>query len=77
MKCNESEESIKNELRRCEVEAMDEIVKELEDAAILYNSKILYWYVNKLRERSQSGLVPVKDSNGPQLVIMKEQNIDG
>ena len=29
-----------------------------------YNSKILYWPVNKLRESSQSGIVRVKDGNG-------------
>ena len=31
------------------MEAMDKIAKDLEDAARRHNSKILYWYVNKLR----------------------------
>ena len=58
------EKALKYELRRCEVEAMDEIAEDLEDAARRHNSKILYWRVNKLKESSQSGLVPVKDRNG-------------
>jgi hypothetical protein len=51
------------ELRRSEVEAMNKIAEGLEDAARRYNSKMLYWHVNKLRGSSQSGLVPVKDRN--------------
>ena len=43
---------------------MDKIAEDLEDSARLHNSKILYWYVNKLRGSSQSGLTPVKDWNG-------------
>ena len=58
------ENSSKCELRRCEVEAMDKIVEDLEDAAKRYNSKISCWQVNKLRGSSQSRLVPVKDRNG-------------
>ncbi|XP_065560783.1 uncharacterized protein LOC136027418 [Artemia franciscana] len=38
------ERALKYELRRCEVEAMDKIAKDLEDAAELHNSKILYGY---------------------------------
>jgi len=46
------------------VEAMDKIAKDLEDTAKWHNSKILYWHVNKLIERSQYALFPVKDENG-------------
>jgi ATP phosphoribosyltransferase len=55
--------ALKYKLTSCEVEAMDKIVKDLEDAARKHNSKILYWHVNKLRGSSQSRLVPVKDRN--------------
>ena len=58
------EKALKYELRRCEMEAMDKIAEDLEDAARRHNSKILYWHVNKLKGSSQSGLVPVKDRNG-------------
>ena len=57
------EKALKYELRICEVEATDKIAENLEDAARWHNSKILYWHVNKLRESSQSELVPVKDNN--------------
>jgi len=36
------EKVLKHELRRCEVETMDKIVKDLEDVARRYESKILY-----------------------------------
>ena len=36
------EEALKYELRRCEVEALEKIVEDPEDAARWYNSKILY-----------------------------------
>jgi hypothetical protein len=36
------EKALKYELRRCEVEAMDKIAKDLEDAARQHNSKILH-----------------------------------
>jgi len=49
---------------RSRVEAMDKIADDLEDAARRYNSKILYWHVNKLRGSSQSRLVLVRDRNG-------------
>ena len=62
---------------RYEVETMDKIVEDPEDAARWHNSKILYWHVNKLKGSSQSGLVPVKDRNGAQLVIRKELKGDG
>ena len=55
------EKALKYELRRCEVEAVDKIAEDLENAVRRYSSKILYWHVNKLKESSQSGLVPVKD----------------
>ena len=42
---------------------MVKITKDQKDAARKYNSKILFWHVNKLRGSSQSGLVPVKDRN--------------
>ena len=58
------EKALKYELRRCEVEAMDKIAEDLEDAARRHNSKILYWHVNKLKGSSQYGLLPVKDRNG-------------
>ena len=57
------EKALKYEQRRCEVKAMDKIAEDLEDAARRHTSKILYWYANKLRGSSQSGLVPVKDRN--------------
>ena len=57
------EKALKYELRRCEMEAMDKIAEDLEDAARRHNSKILYWHVNKLKGSSRSGLVPVKDRN--------------
>ena len=58
------EKALKYELRMHEVEATDKIAEDLEDAARRRNSKILYWYVNKLKENSQSGLVPIKSRNG-------------
>ena len=58
------DKALKHELRRCEVEVMDKITKDLEDAARRHDSKTLNWHVNKLRGNSQSGLVPVKDRNG-------------
>ena len=36
----------------------------MEDATRRHNSRILYVHVNKLREISLSGLVPVKYRNG-------------
>ena len=42
---------------------MDIIAEDPEDAARRHNSKILYMHVNKLKESSQSGLVPVIDRN--------------
>ena len=57
------QKALKYELRRCEVEAVDKIAEDLEDASRRHNSKILYWHVNKLKGSSQSGLVPVKDRN--------------
>ena len=44
------EKAQKYELRRYEVEATDKIAKNLEDAARWHNSKVLHWYINKLRE---------------------------
>ena len=55
---------------------MDKISEDLEDAARRHISKILYWHVNQLRGNSQSRLIPVKDKNGPQLVIRKELKKD-
>ena len=49
------EKALKYELRRCEVEAMDKIAEDLGGAPRRYNSKILYWHVNKLKGSSQSG----------------------
>ena len=51
------EKALKYEPRRCEVEAMDKIAEDLKDAARRHNSKVLYWYINKLRRSSQSGLI--------------------
>jgi len=73
----EAEKVLKYELRRSEVEATDKIAEDPEDAARRHNSKKFQWHVNKLRGSSQSGLVPVKDRNGPQLVIGKELKRDG
>jgi len=36
------EKALEYELRRCEVEAMDKIAEDLEDAARRHNSKIVY-----------------------------------
>jgi len=58
------QKAFKYELRRCEVEAIDKIAEDMENAARRHNSKILHWHVNKLRGSSQSGLVLVKDRNG-------------
>ena len=69
------EKALKYELRRCEVQAMDKIAMNLEDAGRRHNSKILYWHVDTLRASSQSGLVPVKDMNGAS--ISKELKSDG
>ena len=38
------EKTSKYELRRCEVEVMDKIAKDLEDITRQHNNKILYWY---------------------------------
>ena len=64
MNVKKLEKALNYELRRCEVEAMDKIPKDLEDAARRHNSKIFYWHVNKFRGSSQSRLVIVKYSNG-------------
>ena len=55
------EEALKYELWRCKFEAWDKIAKDLEDAARRHCNKIFYWYVDKLRGNSQSGLVLVKE----------------
>ena len=57
------EKALKYELRRFEVEAMDKITEDLEDAARQHNSKMLYWNFKKVRGSSQSGLFEVKDRN--------------
>ena len=57
------EKTLKYELRRCKIEAVDKITEDLEDVARRHNSEIFYWRVNKLRGSSQSGLVSVKDRN--------------
>ena len=54
---------------------MDKIAADLEDVARRNNSKMLYWHVNKFS--SQSRLFPVKDRNGPHLVISTELKRDG
>ena len=51
------EKVLKYELMWSEVVAMDKIVEDLGDAARRHNSKILYWYVNKLRCSTQSGVL--------------------
>ena len=43
------EKSLKYELRRFEVEAMDKIVEYLEDAVRQRNIEILYWHVNNVK----------------------------
>ena len=58
------------------MEARDKIAEDLEDAARRYDSKILYWHVNKLRGSSQSGLVPVKDESRA-TISDKERVIEG
>ena len=58
------EKALKYELRKFEVDAMDKIAEDLENAARRHNNKILYWHVNILKGSSQSGLVPVKDKKG-------------
>ena len=61
VKIEKVEKALKYELRRCEVETMDKIAEDLEDAARQHNSKTLSWQFNKLRGSSQFGLVPLKD----------------
>ena len=67
VKIEKVEKALKYELRRCEVETMDKIAEDLEDAARQHNSKILYWHVNQLKGSRQSRLVPVKDRNGAKI----------
>ena len=43
---------------------MDTLVENLEDAGRRDNGKILYLRVNKLKDSSQSGLLPFKDREG-------------
>ena len=43
------EKPSKYELRRCEVEAKDKSVEDLDDAVRRPNAKILYWHVDNLR----------------------------
>ena len=43
------EKKSKCELSRCEVEAMSETAKNVEDEARGHNCNIFYWHVNKLR----------------------------
>ena len=57
------EKALKYELRRCEVETVDKITEDLEDAARRRNSKILCWHFNELRGSSQTGLAPVNNRN--------------
>ena len=59
------------------MEAMDKIAEDLEDAARQHNSKILYWHINKLKRRRQSGLVPVKDRNGATISDKEKVQKDG
>ena len=54
----------KYELISYKVEAMDKIVEDLKDTASWHNGEVLHQYVNKLRGKSQSGVVPVRDRNG-------------
>ena len=63
---------LKYELRRCEVEAMDKIAKDLEDAARRHNSKIFYWLVSELRGAVNPEISQLKIGTRPQLVIRKE-----
>ena len=61
------EKSLKYELKRCEMEAMDKIAEDLEEVATQHkwnSNKILYWHANKMKGSGQSELVPVKDRNG-------------
>ena len=74
---NKVQKTLKYELRRREVEAMDKTAEDLEDAVRRHNSKILYWHINKLRGSGQSEIAPVKDRNGPQLLITKYLKKDG
>ena len=67
-------QALKYELRLYEVEVMDKIAEDLEDAAIRHISKILDWRVNKLKERSQSGPVPVEDKNGATIADIKKKS---
>ena len=47
------------------MDVMDKAVEDLENSGRRHNSKILYWYFNKLKGSSRSGLLPVEDRNGP------------
>ena len=57
------------------MDPVDKISEDLEDAARWYNSKILYCHVNKLRGGGRSGLAPVKDWNGA--TISNKESVKG
>ena len=72
-----TEKPLKYELRRYEVEVLDKITKDLEDAARWHNSKILHWPINKLSGSSQSELLPIKDRKGAKISDKKGFKRDG
>ena len=55
------EKALKCELRSCDVDAMDEIAKDLECAAKQYNIEILHSQVKTLRGSNQYRLAPFKE----------------
>ena len=57
------EKALKFDPKKCEVETVDKIAEDLEDAASRHNSELLTWHVNELRRGGQSGL-PIKGRSG-------------
>ena len=57
------DKALEHKSRARRVKIMEKVDNDLEDATRRHNTKILHWYVNKLRRNSQSELVPVKDRN--------------
>ena len=70
-KVKKMEKALKYELRRLQVEAMDKIAEDLEDAARRHNNKILYWHVNKLSRVVNPDFSQLKIGTGLQLEIRK------
>ena len=57
------DKALEHKSRARRVKTMEKVDNDLEDATRRHNTKILHWYVNKLRRNNQPELVPVKDRN--------------